>query len=54
MASEYKKRKIKSKFTCYGELKRSKGRCKRVAFYTSSARKKLNQEMLLLIEEEAL
>ena len=51
MASERKKQKIKSKFVCKGELKRSKGRCKRVAFYTSSARRKLNKEVKSLLEE---
>ena len=50
IASEYKKQKVKSKFICYGELKRSKGRCKRIAFYTSSARRKLNREVKNLLE----
>lgn len=52
MASEYKKRKVKSKYTCYSELKNKKSRCKGVAFYTSSLRKELDRETEKLLEEE--
>lgn len=52
MASEYKKRKLKSKFVSHGELKRKKGRCKHVAFYTPSERLEIKSETEKLIEEE--
>ena len=52
MASEYKKRKVKSKYVCYGELKNKKSRCKGVAFYTSSLRKELDRDVEKILEEE--
>ncbi len=46
MASQYKLRKIKSKYVCGSELKNKKPRCKRVAFYTPSLRRELNNDMM--------
>lgn len=45
MASEYKKKKLKSKFACWGTLKAKDTRCKGVHFYTPSQRKHEKEQL---------
>lgn len=55
MASQYKFRKLKSKYVCGSELKNKKPRCKGVSFYTPSLRRELNTDMtkeLVEVQEE--
>lgn len=55
MASQYKLRKLKSKYVCGSELKNKKPRCKRVSFYTPSLRRELNEDTakeLVEVQEE--
>ena len=53
MASQYKLKKLKSKYVCGSELKNKKPRCKRVAFYTPSLRRELNNDMMKEFVEES-
>ena len=51
MASEYKKRKLKSKFLARGILKTKTGRCKYTQFYTPSQRKYEKEQVKKVLKD---